>query len=47
MSDRVAFLIALTIVLAAAADFFLNDGQILFQTALRLIDLLEWLAFWR
>jgi hypothetical protein len=35
------------ILLGVAADLVLNGGQVIFFLSLRLVDVLEWMAFWR
>ena len=47
MTNTVAAWMAGLILLGCAADMVLNDGQILFFLALKLVDLMEWMAFWR
>ncbi|GEM_PF-931582 len=47
MTNTVAAWMAGLILLGCVADMVLNDGQILFFLALKLVDLMEWMAFWR
>ncbi|MGL6212103.1 MAG: hypothetical protein ACRC14_19940 [Paracoccaceae bacterium] len=47
MSDRSYLIFALLIVAAVIADAVLNDGAALFFLMIKLVDLVEWLAFWR
>jgi hypothetical protein len=47
MTNTVAAWMAGLILLGIAADWLLNDGQVLFFLSLRLVDVLEWMAFWR
>jgi hypothetical protein len=47
MTNFVAAWMAGLILLGCAADLLLNDGQVLFFLSLKLVELIEWMAFWR
>jgi hypothetical protein len=47
MTNTVAAWLAALLIAGAIADAALNEGAILFFLALRLVDLLDWMAFWR
>ena len=47
LSNTVAFVLGLLLVGAIAADAFLFDATNLIFLAEKLVDLIEWLAFWR
>jgi hypothetical protein len=47
LTDRIALVLGLVIVLAGAADLILNDGTALMFLLRKLTDMVEWLAFWR
>jgi hypothetical protein len=47
MTNTVAAWLAALLIAGAVADIALNDGQIVFFLAVKLTDLIEWMAFWR
>ncbi len=47
MTNTVAAWLAGLILLASAADLLLNGGNVIFFLSLKLVDLIEWMAFWR
>jgi hypothetical protein len=47
MTNTVAAWMAGLILVAVGADYLLNEGEIVFSLALRLVALLDWMAFWR
>ena len=47
MTDRIALVLGLVIVLAGGADLVLNDGTALMFLLRKFTDMVEWLAFWR
>lgn len=47
MTNTVAAWMAGLILLGVATDLLLNDGQVLFFLSLKLVDLIDWMAFWR
>jgi hypothetical protein len=47
MTNTVAAWMAGLILLGVAADLVLNGGQVIFFLSLRLVDVLEWMAFCR
>jgi hypothetical protein len=46
MSNRAALAIGLLVILAVAADLWLNTGAVLFLMQ-KFVDLTEYIAFWR
>lgn len=47
MTDRIALVLGLVIVLSGAADLVLNDGGASMFLLRKFVDMVEWLAFWR
>ncbi len=47
MTDRIALFLGLMIVAALGWDYFFNDFAATFFVARKVVDLIEWLAFWR
>ena len=47
MTNTVAAWLAALLIAGAITDMTLNEGAILFFLALRLAELLDWMAFWR
>ncbi len=47
MTNRLALILAATILAAAAADAVLNDARTLVFLGRKFFALIEWLAFWR
>lgn len=47
MSNTVAAWMAGIILAAATVDYLLNGGQVVFFLWLKLVDLMNWVAFWR
>ena len=47
MTNTVAAWLAALLIGGAVADIALNDGLIVFFLAVKLTDLIEWMAFWR
>ena len=47
MTDRIALWLGLVILAAILADLALNGGSALLFLALKFLDLVEWVAFWR
>lgn len=47
MTNTVAAWLAALLIAGVAADWFLNDGAILFFLAVRFTHLVERMAFWR
>jgi predicted ATPase len=47
LTDRIAFVIAGLVGLAALADYALNNGEAMLFLARRMIDLISYLSFWR
>ena len=47
MTNGIALGLGLVLALAIGADLALNDGQALMFTARKLLDLVDWVAFWR
>ncbi|KEP69917.1 glyceraldehyde-3-phosphate dehydrogenase [Thioclava dalianensis] len=47
MTNRIALWLAATIVLLALADIFLDDGRVLLFLSKKILDLVQYIAFWR
>jgi hypothetical protein len=47
MTDRIAIFLGAIILAVLAYDFLANQGAIAFFLALKFLDLVEYLAFWR
>jgi hypothetical protein len=47
MTNAISLTLGLLIALGLLADFSMNDGASSLFLARKLMDLLEWLAFWR
>ena len=47
MTNTVAAWMAGFILLGVGADLLLNDGGVVFFLSLKLVALIEWMAFWR
>lgn len=47
MSNRIAFVTALILIIAIAADLLLNNGQGLTLVLRKFLQLLYWARFWR
>jgi hypothetical protein len=47
LTDRIALVLGLVILLAGASDVALNDGIALMFLLRKFTDMVEWLAFWR
>ncbi|MFZ9198526.1 MAG: hypothetical protein ACO22Z_04200 [Paracoccaceae bacterium] len=47
MTDRIAFVLAGVIALAALTDMILNGGSILLFLARKMVDLIALVSFWR
>ncbi|MEM1374303.1 MAG: hypothetical protein AAGF78_07975 [Pseudomonadota bacterium] len=47
MTNRLAIILGLIIVTAVILDQVFNDGVASLFLSKRLLDLIEWLAFWR
>ncbi|WP_298836284.1 hypothetical protein [uncultured Roseobacter sp.] len=47
MTNRIAIVLGAAIVALCALDLMLNDGDALLFLGRRLLELIEWMAFWR
>ena len=47
MTDRLAIILGAIVALLIAADLFANGGGVLLFLARKLLDLMEYLIFWR
>ncbi len=47
MTNKIAAFLALLIIAGLSWDYFYNDMQASFFLARKVVDLIEWLAFWR
>lgn len=47
MSNRLAFVLAIIVVLIVGVDVFLRDAEWTIFLTKKLLELTEWLAFWR
>jgi hypothetical protein len=47
VTNRLAFVLALLIVTALAADVMLDDSKAVMFLLRKFVDMVEWLAFWR
>jgi hypothetical protein len=47
MTDRLALVIVLLVVVAIGADLLANDGAATMFVTRKFLDLVEWVAFWR
>ena len=47
LTNRLALILALLIIIALVADNFLNDGKALMFLLRKFLDMVEWLACWR
>lgn len=47
MTDRLALILAGVILAAAALDLFANGGEVLLYLFRKIVDLSEYLIFWR
>lgn len=47
MSNRIAILLGIVIVVFVVTDFILFSGDAIVFLARKFMDLIEWIAFWR
>lgn len=47
MTDRIAFVFGLLIIMAVLLDLLANGGQALLFLAFKFVSLIDWVAFWR
>lgn len=47
MTDRIALILAILIAVLISADLLVNNGQVLLFLAKKIVDLAEYLIFWR
>jgi hypothetical protein len=47
VTNRLALILAILIIMAVAADLLLNHGAALLFLLRKFVDMVEWLAFWR
>lgn len=47
MTNRIAVVLGIVIAALCAIDLMLNNGQVLLFLGRRLLELIEWMAFWR
>lgn len=47
MTNPIALVLGIAVALALLADFWLNSGGAAYFLARKLIDFLDWIAFWR
>lgn len=47
MTNRLALILGTLLVFAVLADLLLDDGAALLFLSKKLIELMEWMAFWR
>lgn len=47
MTNPIALILGVIILVSLSLDQFMNDGMLLLFLGQKLTDLIEWLAFWR
>ena len=47
VTDRIALILAILIAVLISADLLVNNGQVLLFLAKKIVDLAEYLIFWR
>lgn len=47
VTDRIALILAVLIAVLLSVDLLVNDGQVLLFLAKKIVDLAEYLIFWR
>jgi len=47
MTDRIAIVLGIVLVLAILADVFWLGGDTLLFLSRKMLELIEWMAFWR
>ncbi|MCU0829491.1 MAG: hypothetical protein MUE52_19430 [Tabrizicola sp.] len=47
MTNTVALIIGIVLLMGMATDYFANDGAALYFLTRKFLDLVEWVSFWR